>query len=419
MKLLNIALKDLSRISRSPFGIGMALVVPLLITGLIYFAFGGISSGGGSLAPARVVVVNLDQPPAGSPFAAGPLLEQVLVGTQMASLMQVTTSPSEGAARLAVENKQADMAVVIPANFTQVALNGSSKASLLVYFDPVLQVQPKILEAILRDTLDDFSGTGIAIATLLEGWKQLGLPDGESQIPLVERLYVEWIRNSQAPEGSAIGSAFVLQKPAAPQTADSNPLLAQTMAGMMIFFVFYSGAVVAMNILQEDEQGTLARLFSTPTAKGQILLGKLVSVLLVMVIQTILLLLLSSLFFGIHWGSPLSLVLADLGTIAIAGGLGLFLMSLIRSSRQSGPILGGVLTLTAMLGGLFTVSLPSIPKAFQVANLFTPQGWALRAWKLSLSGASPVDLLVPFAVMLVSGLILFAVGLFRFKRRYA
>jgi ABC-2 type transport system permease protein len=230
---------------------------------------------------------------------------------------------------------------------------------------------------------------------------------------------VEWIRNSQAPEGSAIGSAFVLQKPAAPQTADSNPLLAQTMAGMMIFFVFYSGAVVAMNILQEDEQGTLARLFSTPTAKGQILLGKLVSVLLVMVIQTILLLLLSSLFFGIHWGSPLSLVLADLGTIAIAGGLGLFLMSLIRSSRQSGPILGGVLTLTAMLGGLFTVSLPSIPKAFQVANLFTPQGWALRAWKLSLSGASPVDLLVPFAVMLVSGLILFAVGLFRFKRRYA
>ncbi len=282
-----------------------------------------------------------------------------------------------------------------------------SKASLLVYFDPVLQVQPKILEAILRDTLDGFSGTGIAIATLLEGWKQLGLPDGESQIPSVERLYVEWIRNSQAPEGSAIGSAFVLQKPAVPQTADSNPLLAQTMAGMMIFFVFYSGAVVAMNILQEDEQGTLARLFSTPTAKGQILVGKLVSVLLVMVIQTILLLLLSSLLFGIKWGSPLSLVLADLGMIAIAGGLGLFLMSLIRSSRQSGPILGGVLTLTAMLGGLFTVSIPSIPPAFQVANLFTPQGWALQAWKLSLSGASPVELLVPFAVMLVSGSIPF------------
>ncbi len=419
MKLLDIALKDLSRISRSPFGVGMALVVPLLITGLIYFAFGGISSGSGSLAPARVVVADLDQPPADALFAAGPLLEQVLTGTQMASLMQVTPLPSEGTARLAVENKQADMAVIIPTNFTQVALNGSNKASLLVYFDPVLQVQPKILEAILRDTLDGFSGTGIAIATLLEGWKQLGLPDGESQIPDVQRQYVEWIRRAQAPEGSAVSSAFVLQKPAAAQTSDSNPLLAQTMAGMMIFFVFYSGAVVAMNILQEDEQGTLARLFSTPTAKGQILLGKLVSVLLVMVIQTILLLLLSSLLFGIHWGSPLSLVLADLGMIAIAGGLGLFLMSLIRSSRQSGPILGGVLTLTAMLGGLFTASIPSLPPAFDVANLFTPQGWALQAWKLSLSGAGPLDLLVPFAVMLILGLILFAVGLFRFKRRYA
>ena len=40
MKILDIAFKDLTRSFRSAFAVGMMFVAPLLITGLIYFAFG-------------------------------------------------------------------------------------------------------------------------------------------------------------------------------------------------------------------------------------------------------------------------------------------------------------------------------------------------------------------------------------------
>jgi hypothetical protein len=42
MKIIDIALKDMLRYFRSAFAVGMMLVVPLLITGLIYAAFGGV-----------------------------------------------------------------------------------------------------------------------------------------------------------------------------------------------------------------------------------------------------------------------------------------------------------------------------------------------------------------------------------------
>ena len=64
MKILDIALKDLTRSFRSMFAIGMMVVAPLLLTGLIYFAFGSMSGGDVSMTAIQVGVVNADQIPA-------------------------------------------------------------------------------------------------------------------------------------------------------------------------------------------------------------------------------------------------------------------------------------------------------------------------------------------------------------------
>ena len=46
---------------------------------------------------------------------------------------------------------------------------------------------------------------------------------------------------------------------------------------MMIFFMFFGAANVARTILTEDRDGTLPRLFTTPTRHGTIIGGKFVS----------------------------------------------------------------------------------------------------------------------------------------------
>jgi hypothetical protein len=61
MKILDITFNDLTRSFRSVFAIGMMVVAPMLLTGLIYFAFGSMSGGDVSMTAIKVGVVNADR----------------------------------------------------------------------------------------------------------------------------------------------------------------------------------------------------------------------------------------------------------------------------------------------------------------------------------------------------------------------
>jgi ABC-2 type transport system permease protein len=190
------------------------------------------------------------------------------------------------------------------------------------------------------------------------------------------------------------------------------------MAGMLIFFVFFMGGNGAQSIIREHEEGTLARLFTTPASALTILAGKFIGVFVTLVIQTLVLLGVSGLIFHISWGQPLSVVFSALGLIVAATGFGVMLMSFIKNTRQTGPVLGGVLTITGMLGGLMSNGLPDVPEIMDTLSLTMPQGWAMHAWKLSLAGSSAGALLLPFLVLLILGVCFFAVGLTLFRRRF-
>jgi ABC-2 type transport system permease protein len=188
---------------------------------------------------------------------------------------------------------------------------------------------------------------------------------------------------------------------------------------MLLFFVFFTGASAAQSIVREREEGTLARLLSTPTRPATILAGKALAVAVILAAQTATLLAASAALFGIRWGRPGPLVLACGTLVLAAAGFGLLLMSLIRSSRQVGLVLGVGLTVTGMLGGLFTNFIPGIPDIFHTVGLATPQGWAVRLWKLALGGASLRELAVPAGVLAAIGAGCYAAGVLLQRRRLA
>ncbi|RPH60266.1 MAG: ABC transporter permease, partial [Chloroflexi bacterium] len=218
-------------------------------------------------------------------------------------------------------------------------------------------------------------------------------------------------------------AALVLTAPSAGESESADPIqqmMGLTMAGQMIFFAFFTGAYAMMSILREDEEGTLARIFTTPTDRTNILAGKFLAVVLTVVLQGLVLMLAGRFAFGVNWGETASVALALLAQVLAASGLGVLLISFVKSSKQGGPVLGGGLTALGMLGGLFTANMPdAMPAAFRMIANFTPQGWVLKAWNLALAGTAPADLLLPFVVSLVMGAVMFVAGAVMFKRRYA
>jgi ABC-2 type transport system permease protein len=196
-------------------------------------------------------------------------------------------------------------------------------------------------------------------------------------------------------------------------------MIGRIMAGMMIYFAFFMGALSAESIIREDEEGTLERLFTTPTSQAAILGGKFTAVVLALIVQVVILLVAARLIFGIGWGEPLTVGLITLGLIVVAAGFGVFLMSFVKTTRQTGPIMGGILTVTGLLGGLFISGVPNLPEAFDTVRLSMPQGWALHAWELTLDGAGVGQVLVPVAVLLSLGALFFGIGVILFRKRFA
>lgn len=417
MKMLDIALKDLTRSFRSLFAVGMMFVAPVLITGLIYLAFGGLSSGKTDLPATIVAVANLDQPPVDSPISAGEEIAGMFSDPSVSNWLKIIPAADEAAARAAVDRREADVAVILPTNLSQAFIEGGASARIQLIQDPTQTIGPAVVRDMIQSMLDGSAGARVALQTLADQNPAL---DSAANANLLTR-FTSWYIDFQRTLFHSSQAAVITEDPASntgTQQGSLQNILAMTVTGMMIFFGFYTGAYSMTSILNEDEQGTLARLFTTPTARTAILGGKFLAVFLTVIVQTLVMLLIGRLLFHVQWGEPLSVILSVLGQVIAATGLGVLIISFVRSSRQEGPVLGGGLTLLGMLGGLFTVGV-EMPAGFETVNLLTPQGWALRAWKLTVTGAQPQEILLPLIVLLAAGIVFFLLGARIFRRRYA
>ena len=152
------------------------------------------------------------------------------------------------------------------------------------------------------------------------------------------------------------------------------------MAGMMVFYAFFTASSSAQSILREEEERTLPRLFTTPTPRAAILSGKFLSVLLTVLVQVVVLIVGARLIFGIRWGEPAPVALAAAGLVLIAASSGICVNSLLKNTKQSGTVFGGVLVLTGMLGmiSVFAQGSPGAETLGGTVSLLVPQGWAIR-----------------------------------------
>jgi ABC-2 type transport system permease protein len=200
-----------------------------------------------------------------------------------------------------------------------------------------------------------------------------------------------------------------------------NEIISLIMGGMMIFFVFFTAAASIETILTEEERGTLQRLFTTPASQRAILGGKVLAGLITVAVQITVLMLFGRFIFGIDWGALAPVVLAIIGVVLAASGMGLFLVSLMQNTRQGGIIFGGALTVTGMMGliPVFTSGVPNQPQSLETISLLVPQGWAMRSLEIAHESGSIADILPIVAGLVAWALVLGFIGQYRLQRRFA
>lgn len=417
MKALDIALKDMRQSFRSKGAIVFMFVIPILITVLFFFMFGSIAGNdeGFTIPTIPVVLVNLDQGQAPGLGSMGLFLADTLRGEGLADLIQVTELDDAAAARTAVDRQEAGVAVIIPPGFTDALTGAQETAEVELYRDPTLTIGPAIVGSVVNRIVDGMAAATIGIDVTMNQLLEAG-------VPLTPEMIQELVKTTTAvsPAQQASNLTRMQAPPGQEAGSELTQMVAFILGGMMVFYAFFTGANVLYTILAEQENGTLQRLFTTPTTHMAIFSGKFIAALLILTVQVTVLLIFGNLVFDIQWGDPLPVAIAAAGLILIAATTGLFLVSLLKDTRQASLIFGGLLTLTGMLG-VFTVftSGGSNSAALETVSLLVPQGWAIRTFRQALDGGALPDIIFTFAIILLWSILFFFIGQRRLKRRFS
>jgi ABC-2 type transport system permease protein len=421
VKIIDIALKDMLQSFRSVFMVGMTIVAPLFVTGMLYLAFSGSGSGKYDLPPVVVGIVNQDQPVENQP-ALGKTIVSMFTDPSVSSWLKPVEINDEATARQSVDRQEIGVAVIIPKDFSRIVFSGKGSTSLVLVQDPTLSIGPTVIRNMLGSLLDGIDGANVTAKIVNEHASSQGKTLDPNVLGTALTSFQSWYTTFQRTLYHSSDAAIVLHAPGkAPDTGtqgNMQQILAFVLAGQMIFFCFYTGAYAMMSVLNEDEHGTLARMFTTPTDRTAILTGKFLAVVVTVTIQSLVLVTIGRFLFQVYWGNPLNVALIILGQVMAASGLGVFLISLVKTTRQAGPVLGGALTMMGMMGGLFTVGF-KMPDSFNTVTLFTPHGWVVQGWKLAMTDSPVSAMVLPVSVCVVIGTLLFVAGALIFRRRYA
>jgi ABC-2 type transport system permease protein len=154
---------------------------------------------------------------------------------------------------------------------------------------------------------------------------------------------------------------------------------------MALMFVLLNGLMASSVLVTERRERTLARLFTAPLRRSEIIAANVGWRFIVGMGQFWILILVGALAFGVDWGdTALGLLLLTVVYVAAVASLSVLIGSLSRTSRQAESF-SLVLSLTmCALGGLWW-PLEITPRAYQAVGHAVPTGWAMDAMHNLLS----------------------------------
>ena len=412
LKTILIGIKDLKLIFRDRAALIFMLLAPFLLTIGMGFVTGRFSGGSSGLSDIPVVIVNLDNDQLGNALA------DVFSSEELADLMEPSESSDPEAARQLIDDDQAAAAVIIPEGFTRSIIPSeettfdesvieSEAVQIEVYVNPSRPTSAGVVKAIVDEFISRVEeGRTSGMTTILQ-LVASGLIAGENAATEAHTI----LQNMDETEPAAI----TLKSSQEGAEAVEFDILAYMAPGMALLFLMYTVSYGGRSILAERSQGTLPRLLVSPTSAAQVLGGKVLGIFLTGVAQVGILILASSVFFGVKWGDALGVTVLILAAVFGATGWGMLITALARSQAQVGSIGSALMLIFGILGGSF-INLDQMPSILRMISKITPNAWGLDGFTtLALGGALP-SLVEPITALLIMGAVLFGIAVILFRR---
>ncbi len=414
-----VAKKDLLLTFKDRNSLFFMLAMPIVLITVMGLALGDAFGSSGPIG-VTVAISNQDSGAVGQT-----IMKALAIHTNTLNItLQKYTDASQVSAAVADTKSNVDAGIFIPADATSALMNDiqtNQPTNNLVQFYalPGTNNQPTLIaQQILNSVMSSLVSSEYASKAALT---QL---DTVCQTP----------GNHCAPASinqQAISQAITQAEITASNTAPVQALQAGQVVkvssfdlyvpGYGIFFALFSINAVGGTILQEKEDGTFRRLLIAPIQKYSLLGGKVLAQFLLTALQLFILFAFGYFVFHIDINNPLAVTLLLIGTSFGATGLGIILVSLVKTRRQLNPVVTLVTLISSAISGIW---FPAwlLPTWLQQLSKITLPAWAIEGLNNVMIYGKDLAYVTPDIIALfVYGLICYiiALRLFRFQEKTA
>lgn len=381
-KDLKLRLRD-----RSAFIIG--IVTPLALAYIFHLVFGNVFAT--ETLDLQIGMVDLDD------TEISRSLGEVLAEIEAQGILEITEFDDAEAADAAVEQGDVGAYILLGPGLGTAALEGSP-FTIQVVGDIDAQTTTQVATSIASEF-----GSGI----------------GRAQLSVATAVH---LGEGPPPDDVVTWGEEAAQRPSAytfsDVSAETRQLDASTFfaAGMAVFFLLFTVQFGVLGVLEERENGTLARLLAAPIGRRSVVVGKAMLSFALGVISMTVLIVATYFLMEARWGPPLGVaVLVIAGVLAATSIMGL--IASVGKSAEGAANLGAIVAVTlGMLGGTF-FPIGQGDDLLSRLTYITPHAWFMRGLSEISGGAEWTAALPSAGALLVIALVLGTFAWFALERR--
>jgi ABC-2 type transport system permease protein len=408
MRIIDLALKDLSQIIRDRRSSMFLLAMPLVFT-----IFMGVAMRGATQPQdPRLTLGWVDEDPGGAQTSQ---LKQSLSNLTVLRLVEIDASQADNVDEQIRQGKLA-AALTIPVDFSQKILSGK-QVQLTLITDELSTTGQTILQAVRGPMTRLMSAVKISQLDIeaLEATK--AFPSDSAR---QDELIAAFNNASQAWNVSMQSGTQIIIEKVVGITGSSLPLggnpYNQSSPGMLVMFAVF-GLVSSANILvQERKTRTLQRLLTTSMKRYEIIAGHLLAMFAIVLLQEVILVVFGQFILRVNYlGQPIA-------TLLVAIALGLWVASLgllisVVANDDSQVVLFSLIAMfifSALGGAWFSLEVAS--PVFATVGHISPAAWAMDGFKnILIRGLETSSVIIPTTMMLLYALVFFGLAVWRFQ----
>ncbi len=398
-KIFLIGVKDVKIRARDPSAFIMLLVMPLLLILVLGMVFQPLWTS----TPFIIDIAVLDEDR--GDFSKI-LLEEVFGSEQLRDMIKIQFMESEEEIINEVNKGKIAAGVIIGEGFSQAILKGED-TRIKILGDPEQTIKAGVIKNIVESFTLEVLKRRIILGT------SIGILVSENLInpAEIQPLISVWLSDVENMNESILIDKKTEKK------MTKNPLAIEYYAvGIAVMYLLFATNAGAETIFQERRNKTLERIKVAPVSEREILGGKLFGIFLIALLQFVMIIFFTAIFYRVSWGdSLLGIVIMIFFSVLAFSGLSTLLASLTKSEEQIGNIGPALSMIFGFLGGsMWPIS--AFPDWLNIISKFTPNRWAIDGFsKLMYQEGGIISIFPEVFVLLLMALIFFSLGVLRLR----